>query len=299
MGHQIAPPEKNFRPVAHPTWSFTLQPGEDIRAIVPPATRGPIASFGKVLGNRTTLYKYLNPRLFTVLTAFPAKMKCGLYVLDSMKGTVVYRAETKATLKGCEVRSTLVENWLLYHYYESEIEGGAKGHRVVSVEFYEGQGIDEKTRRLVSFIPFRTAYDFVCSLELSAFSNETTNFHAYEQSYIVTYAITALTSTTTRFGISNKDLICLFCSLHSKYILLTEVSVVATNDRKVHAMPRVFLNPRRPNRKPTTEEQEETLLQYEPVLPNDPKRTLSHDYEVYSFSAPLFCTGAHRNPLFS
>ena len=159
MGHQIAPSEKNFRPVAHPTWSFTLQPGEDIRAIVPPAARGPIASFGKVLGNRTTLYKYLNPRLFTVLTAFPAKRKCGLYVLDSMKGTVVYRAETKASLKGCEVKSTMVENWLLYHYYESEIEGSAKGHRVVSVEFYEGQGIDEKTRRLVSFIPFRTVYE--------------------------------------------------------------------------------------------------------------------------------------------
>ncbi len=68
MGHQIAPPGKSFRPVAHPIWSFAFQPGEDIQAIV--------ASFGKVLSNRTMLYKYLDPRLFTILTAFPAKAKC-------------------------------------------------------------------------------------------------------------------------------------------------------------------------------------------------------------------------------
>lgn len=211
IGYQFTSLEKNIRPVAHPTWSFTFQTGEDIQALVPPAAGGPIASFGKVLGNRTTLYNYLNPRLFTVLTTFPTKRKCGLYVLDSMKGTVVYRVETKASSKGCEVKSTLMENWLLYHYFESEIESGAKGNRVVSVEFYEGQGIDEKTRRLVFFIPLMTAYDFACSLELSAFSNETLNFHTREQSYIVTYAVTALTSTTTRFGISNKDLICPCC----------------------------------------------------------------------------------------
>ena len=45
----------------------------------------------------------------------------------------------------------------------------------------------------------------------------------------------------------------------------------------------MFLNPRRPNRKPTAEEADEMLLQYDPVIPNDPKRVLSHNYKVGTF----------------
>lgn len=41
-----------------------------------------------------------------------------------------------------------------------------------------------------------------------------------------------------------------------------------------------MLNPRRPKRKPTSEEAEEMLVQYEPVLPDDGRLVLSHYYEV-------------------
>jgi len=205
IGHQISLSDDNFKAVAYPTWSLAFTPGEETQAIVAPTTRGPIASFGKVLGNRTTLYKYLNPRLFSVLTATPTKAKCGLYVLDSMKGTIVYRTEVNASARGCEIKTALIDNWLVYHYYD---DAGAKGYRIVSVEFYEGQGIDEKTRRLVLLSSCNDFFtDFSRSIELSAFSNEYINFHYYEQSYILSSAVTALTSTTTRFGISNKDII--------------------------------------------------------------------------------------------
>jgi hypothetical protein len=147
IGHQITFDDK-FKAVAFPTWSLTFAPGEDTQAIIPPTTRGPIASFGKVLGNRTTLYKYLNPRLFIVLTSIPTRAKCGLYVLDSMKGTIVYRTEVNANTRGCELKTALIDNWLVYHYYDDgSTSDGSKGYRMVSVEFYEGQGIDEKTRR--------------------------------------------------------------------------------------------------------------------------------------------------------
>ena len=150
IGHQISLSDDKTRAIAYPTWSLTLAPGEDAQAIVSPTTRGPIASFGKVLGNRTTLYKYLNPRLFTVLTATRAKAKCGLYVLDSMKGTIVYRTEVNANVGGCGVKTALIDNWLVYNYYDDGSTGAdVKGNAMVSVEFYEGHGIDEKTRRLV------------------------------------------------------------------------------------------------------------------------------------------------------
>jgi hypothetical protein len=155
LGHQVSidEPSTGLRPVAYPTWSLSLPVDEDIQALLPSAARGPVASIGKVLGNRTTLYKYLNPRLFTVLTASPTRSMCGIYVVDSMKGTLVYHAEVRSTLRGCEVKTALTENWLVYHYYESDgTAGGAKGYRMVSVEFYEGQKEDEKTKRYA--LPF-------------------------------------------------------------------------------------------------------------------------------------------------
>lgn len=155
LGHQVSIDDssRGFRPVAYPTWSLSLPAGEDIQTLLPAAARGPVASIGKVLGNRTTLYKYLNPRLFTVLTASPTRSMCGIYIVDSMKGTVVYHAEVKSSSRGCEVKTALTENWLVYHYYEGEVGDGtargAKGYRMVSVEFYEGQKEDEKTERCV------------------------------------------------------------------------------------------------------------------------------------------------------
>ncbi|KAI5986044.1 hypothetical protein F5J12DRAFT_973957 [Pisolithus orientalis] len=44
----------------------------------------------KVLGDRRRLYKYLNRHLWVVLTE--AKGSCGLYVLDSVKGMILYQA---------------------------------------------------------------------------------------------------------------------------------------------------------------------------------------------------------------
>ena len=161
LGHQVFIDESapELPPLAYPTWSLSLPLDEDIQALLPAAARGPVASIGKVLGNRTTLYKYLNPRLFTVLTTSPARSMCGIYIVDSMTGTVVYHAEVGSSSRGCEVKTALSENWLVYHYYENEVgdgtAGSAKGYRMVSVEFYEGQKEDEKTKRYaLSFFIF-------------------------------------------------------------------------------------------------------------------------------------------------
>ena len=70
-----------------------------------------------------------------------------------MKGTLVYHAEIRSSLRGCEIKTALTENWLVYHYYEG-MEESAKGYRMVSVEFYEGQKEDEKTKRYAFMLFF-------------------------------------------------------------------------------------------------------------------------------------------------
>lgn len=106
----------------------------------------PVASFGKVLGDRRTLYKYLNPHLVLVLTENPPASQCSLYLLDGVKGTVVHSVVLPAAGGSCNVHATLTENLLVYSYYD-EVSEESKGFKVVSVEFYEGKGIDDKTQR--------------------------------------------------------------------------------------------------------------------------------------------------------
>jgi hypothetical protein len=153
IGHQIVFVEElNNKSVAYPTWSLALGPGESIQSMFP-ATRGPVASVGKVLGNRTTLYKYLNPRLFVLLTETSTNTSspmCGIYLVDTTKGSIIYRTTVPGSAGACNVKATLTENWLVYHYHEEDLAavvGQAKGDRMVSVELYEGEHIDDKTER--------------------------------------------------------------------------------------------------------------------------------------------------------
>ncbi|KAJ3535734.1 hypothetical protein NMY22_g6355 [Coprinellus aureogranulatus] len=235
---------------AFPAWTLPLAPGEEVQNLLPPAARGPVASFGKVLGNRTTLYKYLNPRLFTALTVNPTKNLCGLYLVDGTKGTIIYHVQVPADKGVCDIKAALVENWLVYHYYDSEVLSGnvqgTMGYRMVSVELYEGKGIDDKTG----------------SSDMSSYSNTSTSVLTFEDAFIFPHALTAIAPTNTKFGISSKDLI------------------IATKNHKIQSFPRRALDPRRPRRKATSQEMEEGLFQYDPVVYDDPKRVISHTYEV-------------------
>jgi len=245
-GHQFGKPEIG-RPMAFATWASSLPAGEEILSIVP-CPSGLSASLGKVLGNRTTLYKYLNPHLFAVTTASPNT--CGVYMVDAAKGSIVYHTSiaAKQGAEGCDLHATFVENWLVYVYWEEQYQwaGQTKGRRLVTVELYEGSKPDDKTR----------------SSELSSYSNNTLAVTAIEASYIFPHAVTSITTTSTKYGISMKDII------------------VANENGQIQSFPRLLLSPRRTKDKPTSEEQEEWLVQYDPVLPDDAHRVLSHNYHV-------------------
>jgi hypothetical protein len=220
VGHALKlDPNLSDKYVAHRTWGLHLPPGATVKEVVKPHV-GPVASLGKVLGNRTTLYKYLNPRMFVVLTKGTDAVDapgCGVYVVDGAKGSVLYSAVVPgASTTDCDVHATLTENWLVYHYYDGDgtREGETKGWRLVTVELYEG-GLDEKTQRSV-FFPFLlwNSTDVVgSSSDMSAFSVDSMQVEALEQSYIFAHGITAITTTSTKFGISSKDIIGLFLSV--------------------------------------------------------------------------------------
>lgn len=57
------------------------------------------------------------------------------------------------------------------------------------------------------------------SSELSAFSSDLTNISAYEQSYVFLGEIVALTTTSTKYGISSKDLISKPISVNENHLM--------------------------------------------------------------------------------
>jgi len=218
-----------------------------------PSPVEPIASYGKVLGDRSTLYKYLSPSLIGIQTLSSAtsassKATCKLYLLDGAKGSIIYHVVLPSINGACDIKASLTENWLLYSYYDDEVVSAvqSKGHKVVSVELYEGSGIDDKTK----------------SSEVSAFYNKSAEVHILEQAFELPTGISAISTTTTKFGIASKDLI------------------VANHRNQLQTFPRRMFDPRRPKRKTTAEEQEEWLVQYDPLIPDDPRRIISHNYNV-------------------
>lgn len=48
----------------------------------------------------------------------------------------------------------------------------------------------------------------------------------------------------------------------------------------MQTFPRRLLDPRRPKSKPTAQQQEEMLIQYDPLLPDDPRRVVSHGNQL-------------------
>lgn len=59
------------------------------------------------------------------------------------------------------------------------------------------------------------------SSDMSSFSNKTIEVSTYEQSWVVPYGITALTTTSTKFGVTAKDIICRLLALSEKWWSLT------------------------------------------------------------------------------
>ncbi|CAE6434911.1 unnamed protein product [Rhizoctonia solani] len=199
----------------------------------------PIASYGKVLGDRTTLYKYINPNAAAVIAP-----DCAVRVVDLVSGAIVF--DSGSLLAPCEPpKVTFTENWLVYAH---EVGGNAtdKGTKVVSVELYEGERNDDKTN----------------SIESSSFSERSARLHAIQQSFLFPYPVAALGTTATKFGISIKGLL------------------LATSKNQIYHLHRRLLDPRRPLQKPTAQDQEEMLFQYEPVLPPDTRRIVTHKNQV-------------------
>ncbi|KAI1297454.1 hypothetical protein EDD11_007123 [Mortierella claussenii] len=232
-----------------PTWTILFPEGEEIAAFAERPSYEVLASLGRVLGDRGVLYKYQNPNYATVITV-NKEPKQGvapyltIYLVDIVKGSILYQASHDNVGLSQPILATQYENNVVYTFWsEGETSTSAKGFQVVALELYESKVRNQRTK----------------SDTFSSFTAERP--HVIAQSFPFPHTATAIGVTSTKAGISAKDIL----------FGLSRQSVMALNKR--------FLDPRRPVSAPTAMEKEEMLIPYS-AISDDPRLFLSYDLEV-------------------
>jgi hypothetical protein len=245
------------RPTSEPVWSFKPATGERIISFTARPVKDPVASIGKVLGDRRVLYKYLNPNLVLVTAVVDAARSASIYLLDSASGQLLHTMSHDDVDTSRRIPATLSENWFTYALTIDSASGASsRGHQLVVYDLYESPLPDD--RGPLGIISNSSV------VQPSHSTGDVVKPYVLSQSYQVPAEITHMTVTQTRQGITSRELLVTVPSINS-----------------IIGIPRSFIDPRRPiGRDPTAQEQSEGLVKYTPLINFDPKWHLSHKYEV-------------------
>lgn len=232
-----------------PIWTFTPKKNEHILSIFPRPEEDPVSSIGIVLGNRDVLYKYLNPNLALVVTANDVARSAGFHILDTVSGAILHSSNHERVDLSMPIVGTMSESWFAYSFTAAGSAGSPKGHRLVAGELFESLASNDRG-------VLDTAQKY------SSFSTTNVPF-VLEKIYHTSEPISYMTVTRTAQGITSRQLL-----------------AVLPESNSIIGIPRGAIDPRRPMREPTKDEQMEGLTKYNPALEFDPRWYLNHKREV-------------------
>ncbi|XP_037073847.1 ER membrane protein complex subunit 1-like [Pollicipes pollicipes] len=119
-----------------PTWRLDLSSqGQTIRRVLAKSPHERVHSQGRVLADRSVLYKYANPNLLMVITDADDpvhKHSTSLYLVDAVSGHLVYSHVQRRVR--CPCHAVHSENWLVYSVYNER----ARRTELTSLELFEG-----------------------------------------------------------------------------------------------------------------------------------------------------------------
>ncbi|XP_050012736.1 ER membrane protein complex subunit 1 isoform X1 [Alexandromys fortis] len=189
------------------SWELTIPP-EVQRVVKVKGKRSSehVHSQGRVMGDRSVLYKSLNPNLLAVVTestdVHHERTFIGIFLIDGVTGRIIHSSVQKKA-KG-PVHLVHSENWVVYQYWNSK----ARRNELTALELYEG------TEQYNA-----TAFSSLDRPQLP---------QVLQQSYIFPSSISAMEATITERGITSRHLL---IGLPSGAIL---------------SLPKALLDPRRP-----------------------------------------------------
>ena len=253
---------KESKIVYNEAWTFQPAAGQRIVSVTARPAHDPVASIGRVLSDRTVLYKYLNPNIILVTTISEGVSTASFYLLDSASGEVLYSTTHDSVDTTQPITSLLTENWFVYSLWgdvdaESTSLPAAKGYQLVVSELFESSLSNDRG-------PLGASANFSSLKPSDTPSDDPALPYVMTQTFIIPEAISHMTVTQTRQGITTRQLLC-----------------TLTSSNSIVAIPRNLLDPRRPvGRDPTPGDMEEGLIKYNAFLDFDPKMIITHKREV-------------------
>ncbi|KAM3416175.1 hypothetical protein BST61_g7783 [Cercospora zeina] len=231
-------------------WRFVPAKNERVVTLVPRPVNDPVASIGKVLGDRRVLYKYLSPNIALLVTANDLARSATFHVIDTVTGATLH-ADVQQNIDLAEpIPAIITENWFAYSFTAESADGTPKGHHLVVGELFE------------SFVP-NDRGPLSEKANASSLQQPPEPF-VLSKSYQIPEVISKFAITRTRQGITSRQLL-----------------AVLADSNSLVGIPYQVLDPRRPvDRDPTKDEQMEGLVKYIPSIEFDPKWYLNHKREL-------------------
>nr|DBA15715.1 TPA: hypothetical protein GDO54_003187 [Pyxicephalus adspersus] len=188
-------------------WELVLPPElQRVTTVKGKRSNEHVHSQGRVMGDRSVLYKYLNPNLLTIVTestdTHPDRCFIGIYLIDGVTGRIIH-SSVQRKAKG-PVNIVHSENWVVYQYWNSK----SRRNELTVLELYEGTEQYNSTSFSSLDRPFLP--------------------HVLQQSYIFPSAIRAMEATITERGIT------------SRHVL------IGLPSGAIFSLPKAILDPRRP-----------------------------------------------------
>ncbi|KAI1328742.1 DUF1620-domain-containing protein [Xylariaceae sp. FL0255] len=242
-------------------WGFSPLAGQRIVSIATRSQHDPIASIGRVLGDRTVKYKYLNPNTVVVAAVDDKKSVLSVSLLDTVSGQVLASSVFEGVDSNKDIDCAIAENWFVCTYYgqyqvrDSE-DQNLKGYQVVVFDLYESELAND--RGVLGDAETFSSLDPVDTPTGPALPS------VVSKTYVLSGPITSLAVTQTRQGITVRQLLAYFPEAHS-----------------ILGIPRMLLEPRRPvGRDPTPQELEEGLSRYVALIELDSRLAITHVRDV-------------------
>jgi len=220
-------------------WTLT-SPGATVMHLVSKPTDQTVHSQGRVMADRSVLFKYINPNLAFVLAEgkdASSKSFINIYLLDLITGRIVFSVTHKKVNGPYHIVHS--ENWAVYTYYNEK----SRRAELSSLELFEGKTQSNAT----------------------AFSSLTNTVSPLveRQSYILDPSfVTSLADTKTEKAITTKHIL------------------MATSTGAIFDIPKHFLDPRRPNMNTPADQREPGLPAYLPELKLPPESILNYNQSV-------------------
>ncbi|XP_074642987.1 ER membrane protein complex subunit 1-like isoform X2 [Tubulanus polymorphus] len=211
VGYGVKPKRKSKRKIqeinAEELWRLNLgSERQKITHVVAKRSSEHVHSLGRVLGDRSVLYKYLNPNAVVIAAeGIDESTKQGflnLYLVDVVNGNVVFSVNHKRVMGPINIAHS--ENFVIYNYWNQK----NRRNEITVLELFEGNKQSNSTA-------------------FSSFSPPPVPL-TMRQAYILPTGVSTMTVTITEKGITDKHIL------------------MALNIGSILQMPKAFLDPRRP-----------------------------------------------------